>query len=187
MKDSKIKREDFLPDDMRGLANLDTALSIGYGQTISQPSVVVFMLGKLEPKSGDKILDIGAGSGYSSALLAEIVGKKGRVIALEIVPELKEFGEKNVSKYGFVKQGRVKFILADGSKGYPKEAPFDGILCSAAAQKEIPQAWREQLKTDGKIVAPIGSSIRVFTKKSATKFTETEYPGFAFVPLVQNK
>jgi len=189
----KIKRVDFLPDKMRELANLDTALSIGYGQTISQPSVVVFMIMRLEPQPGDKVLDIGSGSGWTAGLLAEIVGgptkggHPGKVIALEIVPELKEFGEKNAAKYGFVKEGRVEFILADGSLGYPKEAPFDRILCSAAVQKQIPKEWREQLKVGGRIITPVGSSIWVFDKKSETKFKETEYPGFAFVPLVQNR
>lgn len=183
----KIKRDDFLPERVKDLVNLDAALSIGYGQTISQPTVVVFMINRLQPQEGDKVLDIGSGSGWTSALLAEIVGKNGKVIALEIVPELKEFGEKNAAKYNFIKKERVKFVLADGSKGYPEEAPFDRILSSAAAQKEIPEAWREQLKVGGKIVSPIGSSVWVFTKKSEKEFEEIEYPGFAFVPLITEK
>ena len=83
----RIKRVDFLPEDMEDLAELNEALPIGYGQTISQPLVVVFMLEQLEPKEGDKILDIGSGSGWTSALLGEIVGKKGRVIAIDVIPE----------------------------------------------------------------------------------------------------
>ena len=181
----KIKRADFLPEDMRNLAELNEALSIGQGQTISQPLVVAFMIEKLGPQPGDKILDIGSGSGWTSALLAEIVGEKGKVFALEVIPELKEFGEKNVAKYNFIKKGIVQFILADGSKGYLKEAPFAKILVSAAVQKKIPQAWREQLKVGGIIVSPWGSSIWLFKKKSETEFEEIEYPGFAFVPLVE--
>ena len=123
----KIRREDFLPKDMKDLAELDEALPIGYGQTISQPLVVAFMLEKLEPKEGDKILDIGSGSGWTTALLGEIVGEKGKVIAVEIIPELKEFGEKNVAKYNFIERGRAEFIFADGSKGYEKEAPYKKI------------------------------------------------------------
>ena len=198
----RIKRVDFLPKDLEDLAELNEALPIGYGQTISQPLVVAFMLEQLEPKEGDKILDIGSGSGWTSALLKEIVGKKGRVIAIDIIPELVEFGKKNVAKYNFLapyrtegsgagiekglpagRQGIVEFICADGSKGYEKEAPYDKILASASAQS-LPQAWKEQLKIGGRIVTPIGSSIWLFTKKSETEFEEIEYPGFAFVPLV---
>ena len=181
----KIKRADFLPEDMRNLAELNEALSIGYGQTISQPLVVAFMVEKLGPQPGDKILDIGSGSGWTSALLGEIVGEKGKVFALEVIPELKKFGEKNVAKYNFIKKGIVQFILADGSKGYLEEAPFDKILASATVQKEIPQAWREQLKIGGTIVSPWGSSIWLLKKKGETEFEETEYPGFTFVPLVE--
>ncbi len=181
----KIERKDFLPEDMHDLAELNEALPIGQGQTISQPLVVAFMIEGLEPQPGDKILDVGAGSGWTSALLGEIVGEKGKVVALEIIPELKEFGQKNVVKYNFIKKGIVQFVLADGSKGYLKEAPFDKILASAAVQKKIPQAWREQLKVGGIIVSPWGSSIWLLKKKSETEFEETEYPGFAFVPLVE--
>jgi len=199
----KIKRVDFLPENMKDLAELNEALPIGYGQTISQPLVVAFMLEQLEPKEGDKILDIGSGSGWTSALLGEIVGKKGRVIAIDIIPELVEFGKNNVAKYNFLapyrtegsgagiekglpagRQGIVEFICADGSKGYKKEAPYDKILTSASAQS-LPRAWKEQLKIGGRIVTPIGSSIWLFTKKSETDFEEIEYPGFAFVPLIE--
>lgn len=202
----KIKREDFLPEEMKNLAELNEALPIGFGQTISQPLVVAFMLEQLQPKPGEKILDIGSGSGWTTALLAHIVSQKGssksqipnfkqipnpkfqnpkgKVIAIEIVPELKEFGEKNVAKYGFVEKGAVEFVLADGFKGLPEEAPFDKILTSASA-KEIPIAWKEQLKIGGKIVAPIESSIKTIIKKSETEFEEIEYPGFVFVPLIQ--
>jgi protein-L-isoaspartate(D-aspartate) O-methyltransferase len=215
----KIKRVDFLPKDMKDLAELNEALPIGYGQTISQPLVVAFMLEQLEPKEGDKILDIGSGSGWTTAILAEIVSQngrnqkskiknqKGRVFAIEIIPELMEFGRQNVAKYNFIEKGIVEFICADGSKGYQKEAPYDGILVSAAVQTpkeslrlptgqaEIPQAWKEQLKIEGRIVTPIGSSIWLFIKKSPSsakaaegkeyEFEEIEYPGFAFVPLIE--
>ena len=179
----KIKRVDFLPQDMKNLAELNEALPIGFGQTISQPLVVAFMLELLEPKKGEKILDIGSGSGWTTALLAEIVGKQGKVIAIDIIPELVEFGKQNVAKYNFIKEGRVEFICVDGSKGYQKEAPYDKILASATASK-LPKAWKEQLKIGGRIVTPIDSSIWLFVKKTKDRFEETEYPGFAFVPLV---
>ncbi len=202
----KIKRVDFLPDDIKDLAEMNEALPIGYSQTISQPLVVAFMLELLEPKEGEKILDIGSGSGWTSALLGEIVGEKGKVIAIEIIPELKEFGEKNIAKYNFIEKGIVEFVCADGSKGYPNIAScpelaegFDKILASASA-RELPPAWKEQLKIGGRIVTPIGSSIWLFIKKKREKgdepsvhlhsvlkgfvFEEHEYPGFVFVPLI---
>lgn len=113
--------------------------------------------------------------------------QKGRVIAIEIIPELMELGENNVSKYNFIEKEIVEFICGDGSKGYEKEAPFDGILVSASVQTVIPQAWREQLKIGGRIVCPIGSSIWILIKKSEEKFEEIEYPGFAFVPLISKQ
>jgi len=191
----KIERVDFLPEDIKNLAELNTALPIGFGQTISQPLVVAFMIEQLQPQPGDNILDIGSGSGWTTAILAEIVGQngrnqkskikdqKGRVVAIEIIPELMEFGKKNVEKYNFIEKRIVEFICADGSKGYKKEAPFDKILASASAEK-IPQAWKDQLKVGGRIVTPIGTSIWLFIKKSDKKFDEIEYPGFVFVPLI---
>ena len=179
----EIKRIDFLPEDLKGSAELNTALPIGFGQTISQPLVVAFMIEQLNPEKGDKVLDIGSGSGWTTALLSHIVGLKGKVIAIELVSELKEFGEKNVSRYNFIDKGIAEFICADGSKGYNKEAPFDRILASASAQR-LPKAWKEELKVGGRIVTPIGSSIWVFIKKSKDNFEELEYPGFAFVPLI---
>jgi len=181
----KIKREDFLPEDVKDLAEIDTAVPIGWGQTISQPLVVAFMLELLQPDAGEKILDIGSGSGWTTALLSNIVGEKGKVYAIEIVPELKEFGEKNVARYNFIKKGIAKFIFADGSNGYKKEAPFDKILASASAQKEIPVSWKEQLKIGGRIVTPIEDSIWLFVKKSEQDFEEKEFPGFVFVPLIE--
>lgn len=181
----KIKRKDFLPEESRDLSELNEALPIGFGQTISQPLVVVFMLEQLQPKQGDKILDIGTGSGWTTALLAEIVGSKGKVIAIEVIPELKEFGEKNVAKYNFLEKGLVEFICADGSKGYEKEMPYDKILASASAQEKIPYAWKQQVKIGGRIVTPVSSSIWLFIKKSEKEFKEQEYPGFAFVPLIE--
>jgi len=201
----KIKRVDFLPDDVKDLAELNEALPIGLGQTISQPLVVAFMLEQLQPQSGDRILDIGSGSGWTTALLSEITGLKGRVIAIDIIPELVKFGEKNAAKYNFIEKGIAKFICADGSKGYKNEAPFDGILVSASVQGELPKSWKEQLKIGGRIVTPIGSSIWRFIKKSEKEVAETsshlpprpvrrdsafeavEYPGFVFVLLIEGR
>jgi len=178
-----VKRVDFLPDNLKNLDELNEALPIGFDQTISQPLVVAFMLELLRPQIGDKILDVGSGSGWTTALLSEIVGEEGRVIAIETIPELKEFGEKNVCKYNFINKGIVEFICGDGSKGCPGEALFDKILCSAAIQGEIPSAWKKQVKEGGRIVVPVGSSIYCLVKKGKD-FDKKEFPGFAFVPLV---
>ncbi|MGB9743549.1 MAG: protein-L-isoaspartate O-methyltransferase [Minisyncoccales bacterium] len=186
----KIKRVDFLPDKIKDLAELDEALPIGFGQTISQPLVVAFMLELLQPEEGDKILDVGFGSGWTSALLAEIVSggglskRKGKVISIELIPELKEFGEKNIAKYNFIKKGIVECFCLDGSQGYKKEAPFDKILASASAKK-LPPAWLEQLKINGRIVVPIGNSIWRFIKEAENSIRKEEYPGFVFVPLIE--
>jgi len=189
----KIKRIDFLPEDIKNLAELNEALSIGFGQTISQPLVVAFMLEQLQPQPGDKILDVGSGSGWTTALLAETVGERGKIIAIDIVPELVEFGIKNIEKYNFIKKGAVECVCGDGSKGYKKVAPFDKILCSASAL-ELSPAWKEQLKIGGRIVTPMGSSIWLFIKnppaggkKDSFVFEEIEYPGFAFVPLITSR
>ncbi len=178
----KIKRIDFLPFQEKDFSEEDSALPIGFNQTISQPSVVAFMLEELQPEEGEKILDVGAGSGWTSALLAEISGK---VISFEIVPELAEFAKENIEKYGFIKQGRVKVIQGSAEKGCEKEAPFDRILCSASLEGGIPSAWRNQLKTGGKMVVPIKSSIWSIEKTGEGEFMEKEYPGFAFVPFIE--
>ena len=185
----KIKRVDFLPRGMENLAELNEALPIGCGQTISQPLVVAFMFELLEPKEGEKILDIGSGSGWTTALLAEIVGQRGKVMAIELVSGLMESGKQNIAKYNFIEKQIVECVCADGSKGYKKEAPYDKILVSARAEKCF-SAWKEQLKSGGRIVTPIGSSIWLFTKNQSadgkTEVTEKEYPGFVFVPLIEN-
>jgi len=189
-----IKREDFLPEDLKNEAEINAPLPIGYGATISQPLTVAFMLELLQPEPGDKILDIGSGSGWQTAMLAHVVGEKGKIFAIERIPELMEFGKKNVDKYKFK---NVKFICSDGSRGLEKEAPFDKIICAAAVYpvrnivsngaEEIPSAWRDQLKVGGRLVTPVKSSIWSLIKKSQAEFEEQEFPGFAFVPLISDK
>ncbi len=178
----KIKRRDFLPQESKTLAEANRPLSIGHGQTISQPLVVAFMLELLQPRTGEKILDIGSGSGWTTALLAELVGEQGKVIGLEIIPELIKFGKSNVSQYSFVKQGRVEIIKHNGKKGYKKEAPFDKILVSAQNDR-VMRAWKKQLKIKGRIVAPINNSIVMLEKKEGGEWVREEYKGFVFVPL----
>jgi protein-L-isoaspartate(D-aspartate) O-methyltransferase len=182
-----IDRKDFVVSEYQNETYSNIPLPIGFGQTISQPLTVAFILELLEPQSGEKILDIGAGSGWTTALLAYIVGQKeeGKVIAIERIPELKEFGERNVAKYNFIEKGVVKFICADGSHGYEKEALFDKILCSAAV-KEIPKDWLKQLKTGGRIVTPFNGEVQLWIKKAKNEFDIKRFQGFTFVPLITN-
>lgn len=181
----KIKRDDFLLPEFKEEAEANYPLPIGYGQTISQPLTVAFMLELLQPKKSDKILDIGSGSGWTTALLAYIVGD-GKIIAIDIIPELVEFGRNNVAKYNFVEKGVVEFICGDGSKGLPKEAPFDKIHVAAAAAK-IPEALLNQLKIGGRLVIPVGiesQDMVLIEKIGEKKYKEQKFPGFLFVPLV---
>lgn len=179
----KINRADFVPEELKAEAQMNAPLPIGYGQTISQPLTVAFMLELLEPKEGDKILDVGSGSGWQSSLLAYLVGNGGGVIAIERIPELSEFGKDNSKKYNFK---NLKFVVGDGSKGYEKEAPYDKIIVAAAAFDKIPEELKKQLKIGGRMVIPVENSIWLITKKDNNKYEEKEFPGFVFVPLVEN-
>jgi protein-L-isoaspartate(D-aspartate) O-methyltransferase len=180
-----VERKEFVPEEFEAQAEVNIALPIGYGQTISQPLTVAFMLELLNPQAGQKILDVGSGSGWTTALLSFIVGEKGKVIALERIKELVEFGKKNVQKFSFHKKEMAVFYEADGSRGFPDEAPFDRILVSASA-KEVPPALKEQLKIGGKLVISIGNDICCLEKRSADDFFEEKFPGFEFVPLIIN-
>jgi len=177
----KIKRIDFLPVDKRDFAELNTAIPIGHKATISQPLVVAFMLELLQPEKGEKILDIGSGSGWTTALLAEIVGEKGKVIGLEIIPELVAFGKNNILKYNFT---NIEIKLGNGRKGDKENSPFDKILVSAETEGLLP-SWRKQLKEKGKIVASINNTICLFKKEKGEKITVEEHKGFTFVPLIK--
>jgi protein-L-isoaspartate(D-aspartate) O-methyltransferase len=182
----KMKREDFMLEDFKEEAPENYPLPIGFGQTISQPMTVAFMIEALKPQKGNKILDVGSGSGWTTSLLAEIVGKDGKVFGMEIIPELKDFGQENAEKYNFVKSGRTFFICGDGSKGLPEEAPFDRIHV-AAASANIPEHLLEQLRIGGKMILPVGveSQELVLVEKTGEKmYKEQRFPGFLFVPLV---
>ncbi len=178
-------RRDFVPEDMKKYAYLDEALPIGSGQTISQPYTVVFMLELLRVSAGQEVFDIGCGSGWQTALLAHIVGKNGSVCAVELVPELCTFGEKNVAKYPELFR-KVKFFCQNAESGLPREAAafggFDRIIAAAEVEK-IPGSWREELKDGGIMVYPSGGSLFRETREGG-EFRKEEFPGFEFVPFI---
>jgi|SRR3989344_2116326 len=178
-----VLREDFVPPEIKDRSYVNSALPIGYGQTISQPLVVAFMLTELGVKEEENILDVGTGSGWVAGLLSYLVGNRGHVISIERIRELYEFSCMNLSKYDFVKNGILALIQGDGSLGYLPLAPYDKII-AAASGNEIPAAWKEQLKIGGRIVAPVDSDILVVDKLDKDKFREQKHPGFAFVPLI---
>jgi protein-L-isoaspartate(D-aspartate) O-methyltransferase len=192
---SAVRRADFVPEDQRFFAYANEPLPIGERQTISQPYTVAFMLELLAPKAGDHILDVGHGSGWSSAILARIVGERGKVYAMEIIPKLCRFGKENVKKYPELTE-RIEFFCKSAENGLPKAAKgvggFDGII-AAAEVGEVPQAWREELKIGGRLVYPKDGSLWKETKllggtapvRRNPKFKKEEYPGFAFVPFVK--
>lgn len=176
-----VHRKAFLPASLKGQEGIDAPLPIGHGQTISQPYTVAFMLELLSPEPGQKVMDVGYGSGWTSALLAHMVGVKGKVYSIEIVPDLCNFGKENIAAFNFIKKGRVKTFCQDGSKGLPEHAPFHRILAGASASK-LPQAWIDQLAKGGKVTTPIGESVWCF-EKGGNEVIGSEYPGFLFVPL----
>ena len=179
----KIDRSNFVIEYLKNDAYINSPLAIGFGQTISQPLTVAFMLEKLDVQPGHKVLDVGSGSGWTTALLAEIVGEKGKVYGIEIIPEIYEFGKANVMRYSFINKGIVGMYCGNGLEGLEEAAPFDRIMCSAAV-KEIPQAFKDQLKIGGKMILPMNHSLWLITKKSENEFDSEEYPGFIFVPVI---
>ncbi len=176
----KVDRVNFCLKEYRHLAYVDQPLPILVGQTISQPTTVAIMTESLQPHKGDKVLEIGTGSGYQAAILAEIV-KPGKVYTIERIKELVEFAKNNLKDYE-----NVEIIHGDGSKGLKEKAPFDCIIVTACAP-EIPEILKEQLAYGGRMVIPIGESehsqdLLLIRKKE--KFEIINLGPFAFVPLI---
>lgn len=177
---SGVDRIDFVPEEFRDNAYLDVPVPIPGVMTTSQPSTIAFMLEILNPKAGDRILEIGTGSGYVTALLAELVGKRGEVHSIEALPELKDFAEKNLKKY---KYRNIHLYLGDGKTGLPDKSPFDKII-SGAEIAEIPDTWRAQLKYGGVIVTPSDNHVLRATKITEKDFQQNKYPYFKFIRMV---
>lgn len=179
----KIPRELFVLEMYQEDAYADIPLPILADQTISQPSTVMLMLDALDVKPGMRVLEVGAGSGYNAALLGVLVGNTGKVTSTEILPELVAFARKNLKKAGIT---NVTVVHHDGSKGYAKEAPYDRIICTAAAPR-IPDVLVKQLKEGGIILIPVGPAYgqeMVKGKKFKGELLTEKLGGFIFVPLM---
>ena len=201
-------RVKFVPEEWASDSYLDVAIPIGLEQTISQPYTVAFMLELLDVQAGQKVLDVGFGSGWTTGILAHAVGDAGKVYSLEISPELYEFGKSNLAKFGYK---NVELFNQSGlprpsavGRGWEVHAPFDRILVSATAPA-VPGNLKAQLKVHGpfgkaqgrlersrnggKMVIPIGvphdCAITLVERVSGDEFKEKTFPGFAFVPLTE--
>lgn len=173
-----IKRQDFVPENQAYAAYEDKEIPIGYDQTTARPTVTASMINQLKPQSGKKYLDIGAGSGYASALLGLIAGEKGSVYSLERNQYLADFARENISKYKTL--SNVETIFKDGSSGLAEKAPYDFIYCEVAFE-EIPNAIKNQLVVGGRLVAPTTmNDIRLIERISPTEFDETIIGGYVF-------
>jgi protein-L-isoaspartate(D-aspartate) O-methyltransferase len=177
---SRVPREIFVPSDYRYAAYEDMPLSIGYGQTISQPFIVALMTQALGLKGGEKVLELGSGSGYQTAILA---GLAKWVVSIERVPQLAESAREVLEKLGYT---NVEIYTAVQALGWPDGAPYDAIIVTAGAPS-IPDALLEQLKLGGRLVIPVGSRweqdlLRV-TKRKRGNMVES-LGGCRFVPLI---
>ncbi len=180
-----VKREIFFSEENRQFAYVDSAFPIGFGQTISQPSTIAVMLELLEVKKGMGVLEVGSGCGYVMALLSELVGAKGNVFGVELIPELVALASRNLASAGYK---NVALKNGDGKLGWKEQALFDRILVSAASS-EVPQALIEQLALGGRLVAPVGSrytqEMKLVERDTAGN-TRESFPHdgyFVFVPL----
>ena len=179
---AKVPRHEFLPAELWDRAYDDTPLPIGENQTISQPYIVAYMIQALSLKKGDRILEVGTGSGYQTALLAEI---HEEIYTVEVRPQLAQKALAKLNELGY--GDRVKIHIADDSLGYEEEAPFDGIIV-AAATFNIPEPLIDQLAEKGKIIIPIGGrelQTLVRATKINGKLAEEEFFKCMFVPLVR--
>jgi len=179
----KIDRAIFVSKEYERYAYADTPLPIGKDQTISAPGVVAFMSKSLDAREGMKILEVGSGSGYQAAILAELVGGKGRVYTVERILELVMLARSNIAKLGYK---NVEFIHGDGTKGYKEKAPFDRVIVTAAAPS-IPPPLVEQLVDGGRLLIPVGNKFwqdLQLVERYGKKTKITNIMPVVFVPLV---
>jgi len=178
----KVPRHEFVPERLRSQSYLDRPLPIGHDQTISQPFVVAFMTEQLEPKPTDKVLEIGTGSGYQAAVLAELVAK---VYTVEIIEDLAKQAATDLKRLGYT---NVSVRAGDGYKGWPEAAPFDAIIVTCAPEK-IPPTLIEQLKNDGRMIIPVGPAwdqVLVLLRKHNGKLERHAVLPVRFVPMTRH-
>jgi protein-L-isoaspartate(D-aspartate) O-methyltransferase len=176
----EVDRRWFLPRALRRRAGEDRPLPIGLGQTNSQPRTVEAMLRLIDLRPGQHVLDVGAGSGWTTALIAALVGPTGSVVGVELEPELASWAAQNVAAAGCA-NARVE-VAHDGVLGWPSEAPYDRILVSAAA-RELPRDLLDQLRDDGVMVCVVGSRMLRVRRGADGEPTITEHGYYSFVPL----
>jgi protein-L-isoaspartate(D-aspartate) O-methyltransferase len=179
----KADRTNFVSRNLREFSYEDRPLPAVSGQTISQPSTVAFMLEQLGVKAGQKILDIGFGTGWTTALLSEITGSRGHVYALEYNIEMYKLGSANLKLQGCK---NITLLRKSGWRGLPQAQPFDRILVSASAQN-IPKQLVDQLVYPGRLVIPVENSILRITKDEQGNLNKKEFSGFVFVPFIEVK
>lgn len=179
----KVPRHEFVPENIRDRAYVDTPQPIGEGQTISAPHMVAMMVENLDLDRGQKVLEVGGGLGYHAAVIAEVVGYEGEVYSLEYKTSLAKSAKKRVKKTGYQ---NIEIIKGDGSSGYEKKAPYDRISVACGAP-EIPPPLMKQLLVGGKILIPIGSKffqkLIKATKIEERKIEKSNLGGVRFVPL----
>jgi protein-L-isoaspartate(D-aspartate) O-methyltransferase len=181
----KVPREEFVPEGLRLLAFRDGPLPIGRGQTISQPYIVALMSELLELKRGDKVLEVGTGSGYQAAVLAEMGAE---VCSVEIVEWLATTAKERLKRLGY---GKVKVKFGDGYAGWKEHAPFDGVIVTCAVEP-VPPPLIEQLKVGGRLVVPLGEAgdtqmLVVLTKDAKGNVRRRNVAPVVFVPLVRER
>ena len=184
-----IPRELFVPARIRDRAYDDTPLDIGWGQTISQPYIVAKMIEALNVSDGARVLEVGTGCGYQTALLALLVEN---VYTIEIVPELHELANSNLNVLAELNEfngllARIALRCGDGAQGWPEAGPFDGVIVSAAAPEDAPVALLDQLAPDGRALIPIGTAdqkLYCFTRTVCDTILSEELLDVRFVPLV---
>jgi protein-L-isoaspartate(D-aspartate) O-methyltransferase len=176
---AKVPREEFVPADERAAAYTDNPLPIGYDQTISQPYIVAFMTEQLHPKPSDRVLEIGTGSGYQAAILAELVAE---VYTIEIAEPLARKAEATLVRLGYK---NVRMKVGDGYKGWPENAPFDAITVTCAPDR-VPRPLTDQLKEGGRMIIPVGDrfaqELYLLEKKNG-QLKESAVLPVRFVPM----